>query len=358
MTTMRRKLADAQAATTPREVTALRALRLALARAAGDSLGLALGAIAARQTVRAPDEAAGDIAADGLLMLLDCDGGQAGAAVLSLTLVASLIQQQTTGRVAERAPDPRAFTDTDALICAPFVEDCLRMAAGIAEAPADRACLSAIRFGARAADTRSLGLALRAHRYRCFAFTLDIAEGRRQGDLLFVLPDMAVKATEEAMPHPARDPDKSPLMQVPVELTAVLARLRLPLERLNALRVGDVVPIARDRLDETSIVSLDGRVVARGRLGQMNGQRAVRIMAQTSVLRAAADARPPQFDPLPRKTAAPDRPPADEAVDIAALAQIAPDEAARKIGALAGLSAEDLRLLGQENGGEIEGRPV
>ena len=354
---MRRKLAEAQAAATPREMTALRALRLAMARTAGDSLSLALGAIAARQAVRAPDEVAGDIPADGLLILLDCADGQRGAAVLSLPLVASLIQQQTTGRVGDRAPDPRAFTDTDALICAPFLEDCLRMATDLAESPGDRACLSDIRFGARAPDARTLTLALRAGRYRTFSFTLDIAEGRRQGDLALILPDTAPKDDGQVSQDPDRDPGKSPLMQVQADLTAVLARLRLPLDRLNGLQVGDLVPISRDRIDETSLVALDGRVVARGRLGQMNGQRAVRLMAQTVVPRAASDPRAPQFDPLPRKPAAPAQTRGDD-VDIAALAKMAPDAAVKEIGALAGLSEEDLKLLGPDFGGDVEGRPV
>lgn len=358
--TLRRKLAGADTAAASREMTALRALRLAMARTAGDTLGLALGAIAARQSLRAPDEVSADIAADGLLMLLDCAGTQTGAAVLSLPLVSSLIQQQTMGRVADRAPDPRPFTDTDALICAPFLEDCLRMAADIAEAECDRACLADIRFGARAGDARALCLALRAQRYRVYAFTLDIAEGRRQGDLALILPDPAPVAPDPRQSGADRDPDQSPLMQVEADLTAVLARLRLPLDRLNALRVGDLVPVARERVDETALVAPGGAVIARGRLGQMNGQRAVRLMAPAPVPRATGDAALAQFDPLPRKAPAPRPEGNEDMVDIAALARFSPDDAAKEIGALAGLSEEDMQALSltPAPGEEIEGRPV
>ena len=46
--TLRRKLAGTDTAAASRGMTALRGLRLALARTAGDTLGLALGAIKAR----------------------------------------------------------------------------------------------------------------------------------------------------------------------------------------------------------------------------------------------------------------------------------------------------------------------
>lgn len=358
--TLRRKLAGGDSSGASRGMTSLRALRLAMARTAGDTLGLALGAIAARQGVCAPDEVAAEIAADGLLVLLDCASAQTGAAVLSLPLVSALIQQQTMGRVADRPPDPRDFTDTDALICAPFLEDCLRMAADIAETPQDRACLAGIRFGARAGEARALCLALRASRYRVHAFTLDIAEGRRQGELLLVLPEPPAAEGEARQTGPARDPGQSPLMQVEADLTAVLARLRLPLDRLNALQVGDLLPVGRDRLDETSLVAPGGAVIARGRLGQMNGQRAVRLMAPTPVPRAVANAGVAQFDPLPRRASSPRSDRGEDMLDIAELARVSPDQAAKEIGTLAGLSDEDMQLLSLTPvpGEEVEGKPV
>ncbi|TNF64675.1 MAG: FliM/FliN family flagellar motor switch protein [Rhodobacteraceae bacterium] len=359
---LRRKLSDGQDRAATREMTALRSLRLAIPRVGEDMMGLALGVIAARQARHAGDALADALEGEPLLVILDCAGRPAGAATLDSRLVTALIQQQTMGTVSDRAPEERVFTDTDAALCAPLTEEILRRAAEMAQQPADRDCLSGVRFGARAEGRRSLLLALRGDRYRVFRLTLDIAQGRQQGDLALILPeDDHGPGERAATDRVVTDAGQSPFLNVTAELTAVLARLRVPLNRLTGLQVGDVLPIPRERMDETGLVSVSGRVVARGRLGQMNGSRAVRLMAPQPVPLAAAPARDARFQPLaqgempsmPRPAvgmpgAGPlpiDLPGANafagEADDLEALSRMSPDEAAQEIKQLAGLEGLD-----------------
>lgn len=366
--TLKRKLAEAQSNSAGPEMTALRALRLSVARAGDDLFDMALGVAGIRQQRMVPEDMADVMSDDDLLIVLDCPEGQTGAATVSLPLVSSLIQQQTMGMVSDSTPVPRPFTDTDAAMCAPLLEGVLSRAAALAEAEIDQTCFRAIRFGARGEDVRSMMLGLRAQRYRLFWLTLDIALGRRQAEIVLALPDAD---EEHAAPGARTDADaeraaESPMLEVPAEVQAVLARISLPVSELNALRVGDSLPLPRDRLDDTALVTIGGRPVARGRLGQMNGSRAVRLMSAQSIPRAASEARELAFDPLaspsgagappPPDLAEPDGgfpmmdtqpdgaafPPLDGDIDADALASLSPQEAAEQITELAGLSADDL----------------
>jgi len=336
-------------------MTALRALRLSVARAAEDEFGLALAVSGGRQSRVLPDELDPLMSDKDLLIVLDRPGGMTGAASLSLPLVAALIQQQTTGRVSDRPIEPRPYTDTDAALVAPLLDGVLSRACDLAEAEADRSCFRSIRFGARAEDARSLILTLRAARYRVFSLPLDIALGRHQATMSLVLPvdpDSDTDRTSEEV-----DPDEraanSPFLNVETELRAVLARFRMPVSDLNALAVGDMLPLPRERLDDTSLVTLANRVVARGKLGQMNGHRAIRLMAHLPVPKVG---HPIGFDPQITKSAderlhdptAYEQAHADAGVsdiDVSALGTLSTDEAVDQISTLAGLTPEDLAAM-------------
>lgn len=354
---LKRKLAAAQRSAQGGAMTALRALRLSVARAGDDLHDLPLGVVGGRQSRLLPDDLEGILSDDDLLIVLDCPGGMTGAVSLQLSMVASVIQQQTMGQVAERAPDPRAFTETDAAMCAPLIEGMLSRARDLVEGEGGGNCFQGLRFGARGEDVRSLLLALRARRYRVFWLTLDIALGRHQSELVLVLPD-----TDEDHADPsdterdaAQRAGQSPMLDVPTEVRAVLARFRLPVSTLNGLRLGDTLPVPRDRLDETTLISVTGRVVARGRLGQMNGHRALRLMAPRPIPRVPDDTREAAFDPRITASLTPDPMMAAgmnaghsdlaglaDDMSIDSLAALSAAEAAHQITELAGLTAEDL----------------
>ncbi|WP_050930323.1 FliM/FliN family flagellar motor C-terminal domain-containing protein [Aestuariivita boseongensis] len=354
--TLKRKLAGEHRESSARQMTALRALRLSVARAGEDLFELALGMVGGKQARLLPDDLDGVLSDDDMLMVLDCPGGMTGAASVSLPLVGALIQQQTMGRVLDRPADPRPYTDTDtdAALAAPLLEGVLSRACDLAEDEGDQACFRSIRFGARIDDARTVLLALRARRYRIFTLTVDIALGTHQAQVVLVLPDHG-DARNQDSPDSASAAERaaqSPLLEVETELRAVLARFRLPVSELNALKVGDTLPLPRERLDDTALVTLTDRVVARGQLGQMNGHRAVRLMAQLPVPRlASSDRFDPQLTALaPASESAeafaapdmPDMPDLSPDLSMDDLSTLSPEEAADQITALAGLTPDDL----------------
>lgn len=345
---LQRKVADAQRESAGSDMSALRALRLSLARAGEDLLGLPLSVLAARQQRLAVDDLGEIFSDEELLIVLDASDGATGVAAVKQPLVSALVQQQTTGQVSQRVMEPREFTDTDAALCAPLIEDVLRRAAELVEAEIDECCFRDIRFGARGEDVRSVLLSLRAPRYRVFHLSLDIALGLHQGELVLALPDRAFQAetASENAPH-SENVVHSPLLDVPAQVDAVLARFRLPLAELRALAPGDILPLTRDRLDDTALVSVTGSVLARGRLGQMNGRRAVRLMAPLPIPRAGGERAEASFDSLALQAAdgtddgaASFSAPQDEPLE--GLEALSPELAAEQISELAGLSAEDL----------------
>lgn len=259
----------------------MKALRLALARAAAEVFDLSLAVIDAKQSRVSQDLVAGLFESDRLLVLLDGPDRQAGAVSLDSVLVTALIQRQTIGSVASAAAPTRPFTDTDAALIEPLIDALLSKAVELTGDMTDRACLTNYRFGARVEDGRSAALAMEAEHLRVFTLTVDICGGLQQGGMDLILPD------RHAEIHPSDSaksagPNFSPslsdaVMSSPAELTAVLCRLRLPLAELAAMRPGEVLPLNINRFDRTDLLAIGGYRVAVGRLGQSGGFRAVRV---------------------------------------------------------------------------------
>lgn len=353
--TLKRKMTGAQRDNAVPKMTALRALRLSVARVGEELFGLAVAVSGGRQAPALPDELVPVLSDEDLLVVLDCPGGMTGAASVSRPLVAALIQQETTGRVSDRPIERRVYTDTDAALVSPLLEGVLARACDLVEEEPDRSCFRAIRFGARAEDARSLTLTLRADRYRVFSLPVDIALGRHQATMIFVLPIGAQCDAQGAQDglDPAERAATSPFLDVETDLRAVLARFRMPVSDLNALSVGDTLPLPRERLDDTALVTLTDHVVARGKLGQMNGYRAIRLMAHPPVPKVGHPAGfAPQATKLmdqgtrdPATRASPETDMSVLDLEVSDLGTLSTDEAANQISTLAGLTAEDIAAL-------------
>lgn len=278
---LERKLAAARDGAQSGGRSVLGALRLAMARTAAKLCDLPLAVIGAKQARCVLEDLGPFLADDRLLVLLERPDGQAGAVCLDANFVTALIQQQTMGQVSKLTGITRAFTGTDAALAEPLIEAMLARAANLAEQPPDQRCLQGYRFGARVEDARSLLLLLEADRFRVFDLTIDIAGGVGQGAVCLVLPDMP-EDPQAANASGAKQQPKGPHLDqafgsIRADLTAMICRIRLPLSELAAMRPGDVIPLVREQLKETELISIDGQCVAVGRLGQVNGLRALRL---------------------------------------------------------------------------------
>ena len=133
-----------------RAMTLAKALRLTAAKVADDLLDMALSVVELRTERRVVDDVPALLVPQNLLILLEGPNRQRGAAVLDQSLVEGLIQKLTTGKVqpAPEGAEGRKLTDTDAAICAPFLDALIARAGQLPEAPKDQAVLRGFAFGA------------------------------------------------------------------------------------------------------------------------------------------------------------------------------------------------------------------
>ncbi|GKY89488.1 flagellar switch protein FliM [Sinisalibacter aestuarii] len=307
---MRRKAGAGRPPPEIGQLSAGRALRDGVVQAAEEAAGLAAIAGQVAEDRASLARIVGELPQAPLIGLVEGDGGRFGLVVLDAQLVAALIEIQTTGRVAARPAEPRAPTRTDAIMCADFIDRALEMfevraaAGGLAEAPA----LTGFRYALALAEPRAIPLTLEEGRYRRFALPLDLAGGAKAGTFLVILPE---RAPGRAGGAPAGDGGpftealRATVLQSEAELAAILARRRMPLAEVTRLAVGSVIALPRAALDRVAVEDLSGRVVARARLGQADGHRALRLHAPGDSA-DPAPARPAPPEPLPPPAPAPE----------------------------------------------------
>lgn len=309
---LRRKAQAGREEQQARAMSLQKAMRLTLAKVADDLFGMAMATLAVRLEERAGGGLDGLFDPAALMMLLDGPNGQRGAVSFDSALVGGLIQQQTMGQVlADPGGSPRVLTATDAAICVPFLDALLARSATLPEVPEERQWLEGYQFGARAEDPRLVLMALEAPAYRIMHVSIDIAGGLRQGQMTLCLPlgsaagspPMDPQAGEEAKPAPKLLMDN--VLALNADLNIALARLKLPLRDLGAWKAGDVLPLPGSRFETVSVLTMAGRSVATGALGQVAGQRAVRLTRRAAPLmqprrrasdRAELDLPEVQFD--------------------------------------------------------------
>ncbi|MEY8839195.1 FliM/FliN family flagellar motor C-terminal domain-containing protein [Cribrihabitans sp. XS_ASV171] len=335
----------------------LRALRLGLARAADETLGLSVSVIGATQARRGHDELTKAIAEDRLYIFLAGPEERFGAVCLDLDCVASIIQQQTMGQLLDGPSEKRGFTPTDVAMVSPLIDAMFPRARELTETSEDRNSLEGYASYAQVLERRALLLALKADRYRIFDLTLEIAGGRRQGHATLVLPEVEQEALTEEVAELSEGSalaDASGVIRA--ELDAVIARIRIPLAVLSKMDVGSCLELPGAKLANTSLVAIDKRTVARGRLGQCRGMRALRlneklpdpteaepleeqfVELETEAERRSNRNRQPAADAA-QKRINEEADPAECVEDQLAL--LSPEKAAAEISELAGLAGSD-----------------
>ncbi|MBE9635221.1 FliM/FliN family flagellar motor switch protein [Salipiger pacificus] len=252
-----------------------KALRRALSRSADVLWDLALVAHAVEQDHLDQDGVVAQLPSEALLLLLDGPDGVVGFVTLDRDLVTGLTEVQTMLQVTQMPAEPRPFTATDAAMTAPLLDAMLERFARFLEDHPLRAQVEGFRFGAMLEDARAAGLLLDAPGYMMFRAMLDLALGRRRGELRLFLPERPGARRSTPAGQPGTHERKMVLL--PAQMRADLGSLRMPLKRAQALRPGDLLPLPPEVLDGVTLHAGPGAPVAGGRLGQVNGMRAVRL---------------------------------------------------------------------------------
>ncbi len=287
-----------------------RALPTSVLRVAGGIDGLGLGTAA--RTTRMLDAAVAFEGLDerALCLMIDPAGfdphrpggptsevlaARTGLLAFSPTLTDALVEVQTIGRVDGPARPPRRPTRIDAALVQPFARAVLEGLGPLLPPDGDEPVPGALRGGSFIAGPESLSLILTARRYLRLDLELRLADGARQAGLTLILPVTDAPLAEAAA---IIDPEagwkqrlEAVTRDAPVRLEAVLPPMKIPLSRLLALKVGDLVPLEAGALATvvlhggSSGITLRGRkrlprgAAMIGRLGQLNGRRAVKIAA-------------------------------------------------------------------------------
>jgi flagellar motor switch protein FliM len=270
------KARAAQRAFEARGMSAAKALRRALSRSADVLWDLALVTQSVEIDTLDQDGVVDALGVGDLLVVLDGPDGTVGLASMHREVLTALVEVQTIQQVTQIPVDDRPLTATDAAMAAPFLDDVLQRFAATLEDNPMRPGLEGWRFGAMLEDKRAAPHLLNAPAYHAFRAEVDLALGRRNGSVGLFLP-VRDKGGHKGMDAPKTGKHEHMMQRLPITLNATLARIAMPLVEVEALRPGDLLPLVPDVIDRIEFRAGQSAVVARGRLGQMNGMRAVRL---------------------------------------------------------------------------------
>lgn len=355
-----RKLAAGAAVETADDRTTLRALRTTLARAAQDELGLPLAVIGIAQSREGQGDLDSSLNPDFLAILLDGPDKQFGAVCLDAAFVTAIIQHQTTGVISSNPPGTRSFTATDAAMTAPLIDAVLQQMEAAADTPLDRKCFAGFTFGARVATAGDLLMSLTSEWYRKFAVTVDLGRGASQGQMLLLMPEPKL-SEDTAANVPETGPGLDAAFDVlRADLTANLCRLQISLSQFSQMQAGDVIILPNARFDHTELATIDGKIIALCRLGQMTGMRAVRTnetaeepvegtgpdVAFTAAITSEDNAPKPRHEVAKIETV--ETVISDRSEDAGSKLPDGPEDLASEISRLAGLSGADFPAIPSE----------
>ena len=277
---LRRMTSDLQVPKPQPSVTAM--LKLALEQASDALLGISLEALAGDCARLDRDEIGARLPQTALFAVLE--GQVPGFLCLESALVGGIVEHQTIGRVLPGGGDAdRKPTRVDAALVAPLIDGALERVTLAAEASEGVPWACGLAFGAMVSGRRALLLALPVRDYHVIAFDLQLSEGARQGRVFLGFGELpkAVDPEEDAdNAAPAEGATvRAGVLSAPATLDAVIARMPMPLRALQSLKVGDVVNLPGDTVRRSWLEAKGTEHSIRVSLGQLNGFRAVRLMA-------------------------------------------------------------------------------
>lgn len=263
------------------------AIRVAFGRMARTRRGLDAAVTSVKMSPASLAEVVEIVEPGMFLSLLEGEGDRIGLAVMCHSLMAGLVEAVTTARVADAPPNPRKPTRTDAALLAPLLDILFQhIAQRLAVAGGAAAQFDGYVYGSFLDDPRPLGVLLEDVPYQMLRLRVQFGDGPREGDMYLVLPDVA---QAQGATGPAQDTTRqaqwtaqleATVCTAEVQLDAVLCRMQMKLSAVSTLKRGDVLCLPESALEALSLETLKGHVVAKARLGQARGQRAVRLTSQ------------------------------------------------------------------------------
>lgn len=277
---LQRMVGRGAATVTEVPVTASRAMRLAVTRAAERTIGLQVTVNGVSEDVLTLEGVQSALRDDLLLLKLKKRDDLIGVLALDANFIAAIVEVQTTGQVGSAAPEPRPVTLIDLMLAQPVLNGLFAQLLETTPQTALDGWTTDVTHVDRFDDVRAIGLALAHVDYRLMRMAIDLGGSDRTGELLLALPCLRAKpAPAEQAPSQAdwAETLRATVYEAPAALTAVLHRFDLPLHTANDLRVGQVLALPGCTVNSVTLVGPDGIRVARAKLGQAAGHIAVRL---------------------------------------------------------------------------------
>ncbi len=215
----------------------------------------------------------------GLLMVVEAGDGQKGLISLDAMLVNGLVEIVTGA--ADNAVFRQARTPTmiDAALCQEFCTHLLSAFPQELERSAGQPILPGLTVAHSEIQAAKLAFSLSDTGYCCLSGKVAFQTGQRGGTLSLALP-------RAVWPGPSGEPNQSPdpewsraltanVMAAPLVLRADLETVPTGLETALGLNVGDLIPISQNALSDLTLISDRGVELMVGRLGQLNGKKAI-----------------------------------------------------------------------------------
>ncbi len=279
---LRRKAGAGRARLRSATLTPEKAMVQALSKAAQDLMNLPLRVEENAAAVLSLAELPEHLPERALLALLNGPKDALGLISLDPGLLTGLLEMQTLGRLGTAPVQPRRPTRTDAAMCSPFMDRFLALlAAELSVGDPQDNWAAGYRYASFQEDARPLGLILEDQAYRCFRLTIEIGAGTtRSGSLFLALPGDEGLDRPEAVADPAEEARweqalAQTVLEAPASLGTILHRMVLPLGQAVTLAPGTELRLPRSVLESVDLTDETGRLLARGRLGQAEGNRAL-----------------------------------------------------------------------------------
>ncbi|PRY86790.1 FliM/FliN family flagellar motor switch protein [Donghicola tyrosinivorans] len=205
-----------------------------------------------------------------LILLLDAADGRTGALLVPPLLSAGMVQLLTFGMLTAASVAPRMPTATDAALLEPLVN---RVLDDMAEADQG---FERLRFGALLAPAHFARVMPEGALDEYWS-ELKLGADHSGKVRLIMPPPMPDEASEVMDPAEWRAALSENVSAAQVSLQVVLEEYRMPLQRVEALSVGDELTIPMEALERAQLRISNGEKVGIGKLGRFGGRRAFKF---------------------------------------------------------------------------------
>ena len=214
-----------------------------------------------------------------LTYAMKSDEGPPGLCSVSAGLLSGLIEVRVSGRVSNADTPDRVPTRTDGVVASDIVDRWVSTARAEARAQdiADRLPFRDYFRSDSLLGGRNAELALDPGEFRTLQIELNLSGGAKSGSLFFAIP--AARAKNRGAEGNTAEEFRCAVIQNEARLNVILARLPRSIAEVRRMAVGDVLEIPIETLRAVTVEGMDGTAVATGRLGQLGGQKAVRVEA-------------------------------------------------------------------------------